>query len=241
MKEDERSQWMDQEIRDERVQREQERKRNRQRRKKQIRRRRVCFVVILGLVIGAFIALNGKDRPSSEAPQAAEINGIPVVQSLVDSGTLGRPGTERKIKYIVIHETGNEGANAGAASHASYLAAETEKTAKSWHYTVDDHEIYHHIPDNEVAFHAGDQLKKDGGNLNGIGIELCVNPENDYNQTMINSAALTAHLMRDYKLSLDDVKKHQDFSGKNCPEKMITDSRWEEFLELVEKAYKEKK
>ncbi|WP_130862720.1 peptidoglycan recognition protein family protein [Bacilliculturomica massiliensis] len=228
-----RGEWMDQQIRDEQREREQARKRNRMRRRKQIRRRRICFLVLLALIAGGVMGLLNRDRPSPEAPAVAEINGIPVIQDYIAEGTPGRPGTKKKVKFIVIHETGNTGSNANAASHAAYLKTEAETEAKSWHYTVDDHEIYHHIPDNEVAFHAGDQLKEDGGNLNGIGIEMCVNPENDYDQTLKNTAALTAHLMKAYKLSIEDVKKHQDFSGKNCPENLIESGRWDEFIELV--------
>ena len=35
--------------------------------------------------------------------------------------------------------------------------------------------IYHHLPDDETAYHAGDGMEKNGGNMNGIGIEMCVN------------------------------------------------------------------
>lgn len=235
--EQENAEWMDQQIRDEQAQRqrEQARKRKRLQRKKQIRRRRICFLVVLALIAGGAYAVINKDRPSREAPQVEEIAGIPVFQALVDNETPGRPGTKKKIKYIVIHETGNTGTNANAASHANYLKESVKTEAKSWHYTVDDHEIYHHIPDNEVAYHAGDKLKEDGGNLNGIGVEMCVNPENDYEKTLLNTAALTAHLLKEYHLSIDDVKKHQDFSGKDCPEKLLEGDRWDEFLDLVKK------
>jgi len=103
----------------------------------------------------------------------------------------------------------------------------------SWHYTVDDHEIYQHLPDNEIGFHAGDGLKSNGGNLNGIGIELSINPENDYEQTLINAAALVNFLLEAYKLDIEDVKKHENFSGKICPERLIEDNRCDEFLIMV--------
>lgn len=205
----------------------------RKERRRRIRRRRLCFLAALILFCGVGHVVRSRNMPSEEAPQVAEINGVPVFQMLVDPETPGRPGTKKKIKYIVIHETGNTGRNAGAASHASYLSESVKTEAKSWHYTVDDHEIYHHIPDNEIAFHAGDQLRENGGNLNGIGIEMCVNPENDYEKTLRHTAALTAHLMKDYDLSIKDVKKHQDFSGKNCPEQLLEAGRWDEFLDMV--------
>ena len=34
-----------------------------------------------------------------------------------------------------------------------------------------------------------------------------------------------------------DVKKHQDFSGKICPARLINENRWDTFLERVEEDY----
>lgn len=173
--------------------------------------------------------------PTKLRAEVDEIDAIPVITEYVPEHTLERPGEKRKIKYIVIHETGNTGRNANAKSHSNYLRQEADLQQKSWHYTVDDHEIYYHIPDNEIAFHAGDGLKEDGGNLNGIGIEMCVNPENDYEKTLQNTAKLTAMLLKAYDLDISCVKKHQDFSGKNCPTNLINSGRWDEFLEMVKR------
>ena len=103
----------------------------------------------------------------------------------------------------------------------------------SWHYTVDDHEIWHHIPDDETAFHAGDHMEDGGGNKNGIGVEMCVNADGDYEQTLKNAQKLAATLLHEYGLSIDDLKKHQDFSGKNCPSRLLNAGRWDEFVQGV--------
>ena len=108
---------------------------------------------------------------------------------------------------------------------------------KELHYTVDDHEIWHHLPDNEVGYHAGDSSWKEGGNRNGIGIELCVNQGGNFEQTMRNAAQLTAYLLLQYHLTIDDVKKHQDFSGKICPSTIIETNRWQDFLNMVQEDY----
>lgn len=189
----------------------------------------IAIIVVITLTVSHYF----DSRPTRLRGDVAEVGTIPVITDFVPENTLERPGDLRKIKYIVIHETGNPGRNADAASHNNYLHTEAENQQKSWHYTVDDHEIYYHIPDNEVAFHAGDGLSKDGGNLNGIGIEMCINPENDYEQTLKNTAKLTAMLLKAYNLDINAVKKHQDFSGKDCPEKLIHSGRWEEFLDMV--------
>lgn len=192
----------------------------------------VVLIVLVSLTAGAALAIK-ESLPTKERPQTTNINGIPLTTDYLEKGIPGRTGVTRKIKYIVIHETGNRGSNANAASHNNYLHNIAKEEPLSWHYTVDDHEIYQHLPDNEMGFHAGDQLKKDGGNVNGIGIEMCVNPENDFEQTLKNTAVLVNYLMDAYGLQLSDVKKHQDFSGKICPETLIKENRWDEFLDMV--------
>lgn len=165
------------------------------------------------------------------------IGNIPVVQSYLPKGSSSRPSLHRTIKYIVIHETDNFKAGADAKAHNDFLLSQANTQELSWHYTVDDHEIYHNLPDDEAAYHASDHLKQDGGNLNGIGIELCVNEDGDYEKTLENGVQLVAKLLHEYNLSVEDVKKHQDFSGKICPARLIENKRWDEFLHRVRTAY----
>ncbi len=205
-------------------------------RKRRLRRRRILVLMaILALIASAvaFFFLNDS-RPSKLKLEVREVGSIPLITDFIPAATLGRPGLERKIKYIVIHETGNEGKNADAASHNEYIHREAGNQLTSWHYTVDDHEIYNHIPDNELAFHAGDGQNESGGNLCGIGIEMCINPENDYEKTLENTAKLTAVLIKAYHLEIGSVRMHQDFSGKKCPERLIDSGRWQDFLQSVE-------
>ena len=39
--------------------------------------------------------------------------------------------------------------------------------------------------------------------------------------------------MHKYHLAIDDLKKHQDFSGKNCPSRLLNAGRWDEFKQGV--------
>lgn len=191
----------------------------------------VTAAVITAIVMALYFYISS--QPTKLREPVSEIEGIPVITDFIPKDTMERPGQERKIKFIVIHETGNPGRNADAASHNNYLHEEADNQRKSWHYTVDGHEIYYHIPDNEIAFHAGDGLSRDGGNLNGIGIEMCINPENDYEQTLKNTAKLTAMLLVAYDLNIISVKKHEDFSGKHCPDILLTEGRWDDFIDMV--------
>ena len=107
---------------------------------------------------------------------------------------------------------------------------------------MDDHEIYHHLPDDETAYHAGDGMEQNGGNMNGIGIEMCVNSDGNYEQTLLNTEKLCARLLIEYDLNPSKaLKKHQDFSGKICPSTLINSGRWDEFCSAVTAKYKELK
>ena len=72
-----------------------------------------------------------------------------------------------------------------------------------------------------------------GGNNNSIGIESCINEGSDIYYTWQRTAKLVAHLMHKHNLTLNDVKQHHYFSGKNCPETMRRNNKWEHFLSLV--------
>ncbi|MGM9612039.1 MAG: N-acetylmuramoyl-L-alanine amidase family protein [Butyricicoccus sp.] len=161
------------------------------------------------------------------------VGGIPVHTDYLEEGAAGRPGEKREIKYVVIHETDNTRAGADAEGHNQFIHSNGLTEELSWHYTVDDHEIWHHIPDDETAFHAGDHMEEDGGNKNGIGVEMCVNADGDYEQTLRNAQKLAAELLHKYDLTIDGLKKHQDFSGKNCPSQLLNAGRWEEFRQGV--------
>lgn len=197
-------------------------------------------LVAVMAAICVFYAVFGNStasEPNADVP--GSIAGIAVHTDYISSDSMARPGTSRSVHYIVIHETDNTGANATARAHNEYIHENCWKEKKSWHYTVDDTEIWHHLPDNETAYHAGDNIRKEGGNRNGIGIELCVNQGGNFDQTMENAAQLTAYLLLKYQLGFDAVKKHQDFSGKICPSTLISQNRWNEFLEMVKNAYEE--
>lgn len=152
---------------------------------------------------------------------------VPVETRLVAEGRKNRPGKKRNIEKIVIHETGNTSEGADAAAHAK-LQADGGMGTTSWHYTVDDHVIYHSIPDDEIAWHAGDGADGDG-NVHGIGIELCVNADGNFEKTFDNGAKLAGYLMAVYDLPREALTQHFDYTGKNCPQTIRETGRWEEF------------
>lgn len=198
-----------------------------------------AFVLVNGnppSVFTEYITINGYTRTGLQKPE--------VPQSTLDErmypGYL-MPNSEN-ILWIVVHETDNWGATADAAAHHNYIKGlsnnPNNKTYVSWHYTVDDKSIYQHLPDHETAFHAGDGSRIGGGNKNGIGIEMCVNGLGNFELTIRNTAKLIATLLHKYNLTIDNVKQHFDFSGKNCPSGLRNTNRWNEFLQLVMVEYR---
>lgn len=165
---------------------------------------------------------------------------IEVIQTIIPDGRQNRPGIKREIHQIVMHETDNFVSSADAKNHADYLLTNTTDL-NSWHYTVDERVIYHHLPDEEVGWHAGDKQSEDGGNMTGIGIEMCVNEGSDLAKTMDNAAKLVAVLLRRYELKPNDVKRHQNFSGKNCPAHLLDEEAWDDFIQKVTGYYNQTK
>lgn len=157
-----------------------------------------------------------------------------VTQDLLPADHAFRPSPYQSYtrKYVVIHDTANNNPGAGVEMHSQFIK-NPDRTASSWHYTVDDELIYQHIPDMEEAWHAGDGE----GNRYGIGIETCINPEVDYTVVMQKTAKLTAELLYKYGLTLKDIRQHYDFTKKECPRVMRINKRWDEFIDLVSIEY----
>lgn len=117
-----------------------------------------------------------------------------------------------KCKYITIHETGNKNKGANALNHAKYI---NNGSSATWHYTVDDKQIIQHFEDTVQCWHAGDGMGD--GNLNSIGIEMCVNSDGDFNKTIANTIELVKYLMNKHNIPIENVVQHNKWSGKNCP------------------------
>lgn len=202
--------------------------------------KRICVLISILFLLGSilFFCFQGLKKEKKKEAKARytyqasifpeSVYHVPVYTDLIEENTSARPTTKRIIKYIVLHETDNFEKGVGAKNHAHYLKYNND-SATSWHYTVDDHEIYHHIPDDEVAHHA----KDDVGNTYGIGIELCVNQDGDFEATFENGAKLVAYLLKSYHLDLDSLKTHHDFSGKDCPQSILKNNRLLEFKNRV--------
>lgn len=142
-------------------------------------------------------------------------------------------GTNRCL-YITIHETGNTSRGANARMHARYINNGSEVT---WHYTVDEHEIIQHYEHTVQCWHAGDG--RGNGNLNSIGIEMCINSDGNFNKTIDNTVKLVAHLMKLHNIPITNVVQHNHWNGKNCPSNIRSGKpiTWNTFINKVKNVY----
>ena len=132
-------------------------------------------------------------------------------------------------KGICVHNTAND---ASAKNEITYTKRNNNKV--SYHIAVDDIEAIQAIPFGRTAWHAGDG-KKGEGNRNYIGIEICYSKSggDKFQKAEQNTAKVIAKLCKQFRFSISDVKKHQDFSGKYCPHRTL-DIGWGRFLKMVE-------
>ena len=144
---------------------------------------------------------------------------------LIPKGRKRRPGIKNTIKYITIHNTGLK--NVPADNFRRSCLDPSQDQEVSWHYTVDEKEIVQHIPDNEVAWHAGNRT----GNYESIGIEIC---ERDGAEQ--KAIELIIYLMKKYNLDISKVRTHKSWSGKNCPHLILP--HWDQFIKNINKELK---
>jgi N-acetylmuramoyl-L-alanine amidase CwlA len=139
-------------------------------------------------------------------------------------------GEINKKKFIIIHETGNKKKGANAKNHGDLQKNGNSREA-SWHYSVDEKEAVKSFNHNIACWAAGSKT----GNKQGIQIEICVNIDGDFKKAVDNTAELIVVVMKEENISLENVKQHYDFSGKNCPENLRNGEKGIYFSDLIEK------
>ncbi|AKD29030.1 prophage LambdaBa01, N-acetylmuramoyl-L-alanine amidase, family 2 [Bacillus velezensis NJN-6] len=149
---------------------------------------------------------------------------VKITKDFIPVGHNNRPGYAMTPAYITVHNTANTARGANAAMHARY--EKNPETPTSWHFTVDEKEIYQHLPLNENGWHAGDG-NSGTGNRKSIGIEICENSDGDFEKAVANAQWLIKKLMKEQGISLANVVPHQHWSGKYCPRKLL--DRWDSF------------
>ena len=180
-------------------------------------RRTILLVLAAAAILLSILALNsclfGGPRTLPEQVQSQ----IPswVDKQLLTPNPYSRPETPvQKVNAIVIHYVGNPGTSAAAnRSFFEGLAVSGETYASSNFIVGLEGEILQCVPVNEVAYCSSDR------NSDTVSIEVChPDAEGQFTEaSMASLVKLTAWLCEAFHLSADDVIRHYDVTGKECP------------------------
>lgn len=155
---------------------------------------RFAAALLLGAVLVmllAYILSGGSAEPAVAQRSLPGMECLPLYESLLREGSPGRPGTERAIEYVVIHETANRDAGADAATTPnSSRGAGADPPPGTTRWTT-------------PAFTATSRTMRSPGTRGtgrpptaatcaASGVELCVNSDGDFEKAFDNGARLTA-------------------------------------------------
>lgn len=223
------------------------RKRMEARRERQRRRRRQQIILRLvffaSLIIAAAVILLvfRKNQEKAEVPVVEVQEPVKYVTTapdmtveLIDINEYSRPGTAlEQVNGVVVHYTGNPGTT--AAQNRSYFQnlSETGEAYASSHFVVGmEGEIIQCVPCNEIAYASNER------NSDTISIECCIPDDTGkFTQATYDSLVkLVAWLMGRYELTIDEVIRHYDVTGKECPRYYVkNEDAWLEFKASVER------
>ena len=149
-----------------------------------------------------------------------------------------RPGTETdRITGIVVHYTANPGATAMENRNYFEGLKDSHAAKSSSNFIVGlEGEIIQCVPTWEVAYASNDR------NHDTISIECCHPDESgEFNWSTYRSMVqLCAWLCLKFDLGPEDVIRHHDVTGKNCPKYFVEhEDAWEQFRADIQEALDE--
>ena len=153
-----------------------------------------------------------------------------LIKSLITSDKYGiKCPYSMQPKGICVHNTAND---APAKNEISYMKSNNMEV--SFHVAIDDVEAIQGIPFNRNAWACGDGANGEG-NRNYIQIEICYSKSGGikFANAEKRAAKEIAALLKQYGWTINNVKKHQDFSNKYCPHRTL-DNGWKRFLTMIE-------
>lgn len=212
----------------------------RRNKKEQAGRIKVIFIfsVLLIFAVYVFAIISSRIGGTRHTAQAtANTAPVDITVRYLTPNKYSRPGKKLgKVNGIVVHYTANPGSDAEAnRNYFNNLPAENAGKDKpvyaSSHYVIGlDGEIVQCIPLDEIAYASNDR------NSDTISIECC-HPDKTgrFNEATYESLVrLTAWLCGEYDLKKDDIIRHYDVTGKDCPRYYVKhEKKWNSFKKDV--------
>jgi N-acetyl-anhydromuramyl-L-alanine amidase AmpD len=222
--------------------------------KRRRRTGRIIFWVIVieavCLILGAIVLFMPKEDPEIEELITKKVSfdyetesdrvvtfGLAVPKPNIDVQLLtindwSRPGIAvSDIKKIVVHYLGNPETTAQENRDYFESLKNLQDTYMSANYVVGmDAEIIQCVPDGEVAW------ASNRANYYSISIENCHHDESGKftDATYWSDVHLVAYLSERYDIDRDDIIRHYDVTGKDCPKWYVDHpDDWEQFKDDV--------
>lgn len=198
----------------------------------------LAAVVAALLVLKGVLSLLGWPPPDRVRGNAAPDTPEWVEQALLPVNPYSRPGTPlEQVNGVVVHYVGNPGTT--ARQNRDYFAGLAEQkqepyTSVSSHFLIGlDGEILQCVPLDEISYCTSQR------NVDTIAIECC-HPDDTgafTPETYDALLRLVGWLMDSYDLNTDQVIRHYDATGKECPRYYVQHPEaWEKFLEDLKKS-----
>ena len=155
-----------------------------------------------------------------------------IEEDFLSPNEFSRPGVSlEKVQGVVIHYTANPGTTARQNRDYFEGLSQTGTTYASSHFIIGlGGEIIQCIPLSEIAYASNDR------NHDTISIECCIPDETGRftESTYQTLVELTVWLVKKYDLEVEDVIRHYDVTGKNCPKYFVENGvAWRQFKEDV--------
>ena len=199
-------------------------------RKKRRRRiiKKTCILGIACFIIMLFIfTINNLAKQNVKVKEPPEFD-----VDLLTVNEYSRPGfAMNKINGIVIHYTANPGTTAKQNRDYFEGLKDSHQTKASSHFVIGiEGEIIQCIPSREISYASNER------NSDTLSIECCHPDETGKftDKTYNSLVAMCAWLCGEFDIKIDNIIRHYDVTGKNCPKYYVENEReWEKFKQDV--------
>lgn len=145
-----------------------------------------------------------------------------------------------KIKYIVIHNTGNKG-NDTAVNNANYFKTNKQRYAGA-HFIIDRYgTIVQCAKLKNICYAVGGEFEnskkypyfKKCRNNNSVSIELCGIVSNKPTKKQLEALQFIIEYIQERCINNKTIIRHYDVNGKQCPVRYIDDLKWYKLLKKI--------
>ena len=157
-----------------------------------------------------------QENDGNSGPAQWQEEGAPYIDvELLTPNSYSRPQIPiEQVNYIAIHYTANPGSTAMSNRNYFENLATTQENKVSSHFVIGlDGEVVQCIPTSEMSYATNSR------NVDTLSIECChLDDTGQFNEATYSSAVkLTAWLCTRFGLTADQVIRHYDVTGKDCP------------------------